>query len=127
MADSVDVSGFLAGQDVLVDIFKIIPDEINSMVPENCYLIANSFNYVAVSSGGSLSIHRFDPGSGYFVVVAELEFDCSLVVMSWDLMGEFLVLGDCNGLLHLIAFDGTLLFSKKVASGMIYLSFYILL
>lgn len=47
----------------------------------------------------------------------EMDFDSAIVAITWDHSGEFLVVGDRDGNLHVLTSAGTLIFSHTITNG----------
>ena len=76
----------------------------------------------ALSSGNALTLFSVSE-TAVVSVLAELEFDHDVVALEWDENEECLIAGDSSGTLHMITSEGTVLLSKTLQSGKIFVSF----
>lgn len=80
------------------------------------YLLSSSSESRAMCTGSILSLYA-NSATDADNIIADLEFDCELNCVSWDLSGHCLIVTDTAGNLHLVTKDGELLFSKKFVTG----------
>jgi hypothetical protein len=76
-------------------------------------VLKSSENFCAVSSGTALTITR----KSSHEIEAEIDFSCPITEIAWAIGEKCAVLADVDGVLHLVTVNGTVLFSKKIASG----------
>jgi hypothetical protein len=79
----------------------------------NPIVLESSERYDAVSAGTALTIILKSSNE----IISEIDFDSSIVGIAWAVGDKCLVLADSAGMLHLVTVDGTVLFSKRVASA----------
>ncbi len=87
-------------------------DAAESAKPVTCAALG-----IIVYSCGSLVTLIDSKASGEDVVIAELEFDQSIIVMCFEPTGSLVVLGDSAGSIHFVTTQGLLVYSKRVIQG----------
>jgi hypothetical protein len=76
-------------------------------------LLSSVLKYTAICNGSTLTILLNVENKG-MTTIAEMDFENTILAITWDKTAGCIVLGDSAGALHLITSDGSLLFSKKL-------------
>lgn len=71
----------------------------------------------AVCSGAILTLLNDESNN----ILYDIEFDSDIIMSTWDKSEHCIVLADNSGSLHLVTDKGTLLFSKKIVTGIYFI------